>query len=244
MGDALFVLGISGLAAFLTVMGGLIAEFRAVPQRVIARLLQFAAGVLTALVALTLMVPALRGGQPVAILIGFFIGGAAFVVMDFLIARREAAQRDSELASVSTSLFIGVLVDMLIDGIVIGLASTMTIVVGLALAVSIAISTAPLALVSISLAREKGLPIRTRRLLMGLFALALMGGAVFGYLVLRNASPDARFTLVAVASGFLITTVTQSIIPEANRDGEPSMAALYYVAGISIYGLFALTAVY
>lgn len=240
LSDAIFVLGISSLAAFLTALGGIVAEFRNVPQRVVAQLLQFAGGVLTALVAVTLMVPALRGGRPPAILLGFFVGGAAFVVMDFLIARREAAQRKAELASASLSLYIGVGVDMLIDGIVIGLASTMTLGAGLALALSVALSTAPLALVSISLARENEMAARARRLLLGLFALALIGGAVVGYLVLRNLTPDARLTLVAVASGFLITTVTQSIIPEANRDGEPSLAALFFVAGISLYSLFAL----
>ena len=243
LGDAIFVLGISGLAAFLTVMGGVVALFREVPQRIVARMLQFAGGVLTGLVAVTLMVPAIRGGSPPAILLGFFAGGAAFVIMDFVIARREAAQRKAELASASTSLFIGVWVDMLIDGIVIGLASTMTLGAGLALASSIVLSTAPLALVSMSLAREKQMAIRARHLLLVFFALALIGGAVFAYIILRNASSDARLTLVALASGFLITTVTQSIIPEANRDGEPSLAALFYVAGITLYGMFALLAV-
>ena len=243
MGDALFVLVISSLAAVLTVMGGVVAEVRDVPQRVIARLLQFAGGVLTALVAVTLMAPALRGGSVTGVLIGFFVGGAAFVIMDFAIARRDAPKRDAELASASTSLFIGVWFDMLIDGVVIGLASTMTLVAGLALAISVAISTAPLALVSVSLAREKGMPARGRWILMGLFALALISGAVVGYLVLRNMGPDTRLTLVAVAAGFLVTTVTQSIIPEANRDGEPSLAALFYVAGISLYSLFALQVV-
>jgi ZIP family zinc transporter len=241
LGDAIFVLGISILAAFLTALGGIVAEFRNVPQRVVARMLQFAGGVLTALVAATLMVPAINGGNPPAILLAFFIGGASFVVMDFTIARREAAKRDAELASASTSLFIGVWVDMLIDGIVIGLASTMTLGTGLALAISIALSTAPLALVSMSLAREKQMAARSRHLLLAFFALALIGGAIFGYLVLRGASPDARLTLVAIASGFLITTVTQSIIPEANRDGEPSLAALYFVGGISLYALFSLS---
>ena len=47
--------------------------------------------------------------------------------------------------------------------------------------------------------------------------------------------------LIALASGFLITLVTQSMIPEANREGEPNFAGILYVGGISVYALMSLT---
>ncbi|MBL8147628.1 MAG: hypothetical protein JNL34_14720 [Anaerolineae bacterium] len=58
-------------------------------------------------------------------------------------------------------------------------------------------------------------------------------------LALRNQTAALRFLNITAAAGFLITTVTQSIIPEANRDGEPSLAGLFYVARLSFYVLFA-----
>ncbi|KXK22971.1 MAG: hypothetical protein UZ15_CFX003000762 [Chloroflexi bacterium OLB15] len=108
------------------------------------------------------------------------------------------------------------------------------------LALSIAISTAPLALVTIAMAKQSGTTLRFRRTLSLIFITALVGGALLGFLVFRNQSIDVRLVLIAAASGFLITTVTQSIIPEANRDGEPSLAALFFVAGLSLYALFTL----
>ena len=48
--------------------------------------------------------------------------------------------------------------------------------------------------------------------------------------------------LIALASGFLLTTITQSMIPEANRDGEPSLAGVLYIAGLSLYALMTLIA--
>lgn len=185
------------------------------------------------------MSPALESGSTVPIIAGFFIGGAAFVIMDFVTSRQDAT-RTIEIATVSTALYVGLLVDMLLDGVVIGLGSSLTLGAGLLLALSIAISSAPLALVTISLARHAGVSRRSRQLLFALFFIAIVGGALFGYLVLRNQSLDIRFLMVAIASGFLITTVTQSIIPEANKDGEPSLAALFFVAGLSLYTLFTL----
>lgn len=237
MNDLVPVLLIGCLAAGLTMAGGLVAEFRDVPHRVIARLLQLAAGVLTALVAVTLMVPALNGGEPLIIVTAFFIGGAAFVVMDFVSSKHAAARQIEN--SVPTSLYIGILLDMVIDGIVIGLGASMTPAAGIILALSIAISGAPLALVTISLARQMGESRRFRQVLFALFFACIVGGALFGFLVLRNQSVELRLLMIAAAAGFLITTVTQSIIPEANRDGEPSLAGLFYVAGLSFYVLFA-----
>ncbi|KXK22970.1 MAG: hypothetical protein UZ15_CFX003000761 [Chloroflexi bacterium OLB15] len=99
------------------------------PDRVISRALQFAAGVLTALVAFSLMPPAVRSDNAVVVIIGFFIGGAAFAVMDFMAARRQAAN-PTEIATVSIALYVGIIVDMLIDGVVIGLGSSLTLLTG------------------------------------------------------------------------------------------------------------------
>jgi len=241
MTDIVPVLLIGGLAAGLTMLGGVVAEFRDVPHRVVARLLQLAAGVLTALVAVTLMVPALNGGEPLVVVTAFFLGGAAFVVMDFVSSKRSGASPAASAAAtaVPVSLYIGILLDMMIDGIVIGLGSAMTPQAGLILALSIAISGAPMALATISLARQTGASRRFRQVLFALFFAAIVGGAVFSFLVLRNMPVEVRLLMIAAAAGFLITTVTQSIIPEANRDGEPSLAGLYYVAGLSFYVLFA-----
>ena len=75
----------------------------------------------------------------------------------------------------------------------------------------------------------------------GMFVVALMAGALLGYLVLQNQPLELRMVLVALASGFLITTVVQGIIPEANREGEPGFAGVLFIGGLSLYALMSLT---
>jgi zinc transporter ZupT len=70
-----------------------------------------------------------------------------------------------------------------------------------------------------------------------MFVIALMAGAILGYLVLQNQPLELRMILVALASGFLITTVVQGIIPEANREREPGFAGVLYIGGLSLYVL-------
>ena len=187
------------------------------------------------------MPPAVRNGPPAWVVLGFFVGGALFVVIEYVAARQLASRPAAAGDSASLGFYIGILVDLVVDGVVIGIGSTLTLGAGLLLALGLAVSTAPLAFVTTATAKRQGVPQRQRRLLSVLFIVAIIGGALLGFLVLRNQPLELRLILIALASGFLITTVTQSMIPEANREGEPSFAGILYVGGLSLYALMSLT---
>jgi len=223
MNDLLLVIGIAGLAASLIYLAVPLAERLDVPHRIVSAALQFAAGIVTALVAVTLMPPAIRNGPYVLTVLAFFIGGMVYVLLEHYTKQAQVERSASEGASgssgVSLGLFAGVLVDLFIDGVVIGIGSTLNLLTGLVMALGMGLSTAPLSFVTIATAKRQGLSAEHRRLLGGMFVVALMAGALLGYLVLQNRSLELRMVLVALASGFLITTVVQGIIPEANREG-------------------------
>ena len=241
MNDFLLVLGIAALASFLTYLGAPAAERLEVPQRVVSAALQFAAGIISALVAFSLMPSAVRLGPPVWIVLAFFVGGALFVTIEYIAARQLAAKSAADGSSASLSFYIGILVDLFVDGVVIGVGATLTLGTGLLLALGLAVSTAPLAFVTTATAKRQGVSQKNRRLLSLLFILMIMGGAALGFLVLQNQTLQVRLVLISMASGFLITTVAQSIIPEANREGEPSFAGILFVGGLSLYALMSLT---
>lgn len=240
MTDFLLVLGIAAVAAFLTYLGAPAAERFDIPHRFVAAALQFAAGIITGLVALSLMPPAVRGDSPVAVALAFFIGGALYVVFEYYSAVRLAARADGDSSVTSLGLYVGILVDLIIDGVVIGIASTLTLTTGLLLALGMAVSTAPLAFVTIATAKSQGMAPQRRRQLAWVMPVCLIGGAAAGYLLLRDQSLTVRLTLIALASGFLITTVTQSMIPEANKEGEPSFAGILFLAGLSVFALLSI----
>lgn len=237
MSDFQLVFSIALVASFLTYLGAPAAERLDVTHKVVGAVLQFAAGIITALVAFSLMPPAIRSGPYGWTVLAFFIGGALFVLLEYISARMLQAKG----SSLSLGLYIGILVDLIIDGIVIGIGSTLTLATGLVLALGLAISTAPLTFVTTATAKRQGVAKEQRRLLGFLCFLAVFGGAMLGYLVLRNQSLETRLILIALASGFLMTTVVQGMIPEANREGEPGFAGILYIGGLSLYALMSLT---
>jgi zinc transporter, ZIP family len=236
MNDLLLVLTIAALAAGLTYLGAPIAERFDLPHRVVSGALQFAAGVVMAIVAFSLMPTAVRNGPWQWIVPAFFVGGVLYIVLEQLSADAFASGPSSS----SPGLYIGILIDLVIDGIVIGIGATLTLRTGLLLALGMAVSTMPLAFVTTAIAKRQGVAPQRRQRLAYLFVVAIIGGALLGYLVLRNQPLGARMVLVALASGFLITTVTQGMIPEANKDGESGFAGILFVGGISLYALMAL----
>lgn len=241
MSDFLLVFLISGIAALLTYLGAPLAERFTVPFRWVSAALQFAAGIITGMVAFSLMPTAVRDGSYVGIVIAFFLGGIIYVALEYLTSRMLKSGADAKQEAVSLGLYIGILVDLVIDGVVIGVGSTLTLKTGLLLALGLSISTVPLAFVTIATAKNQGMSKNTRRILAYSFIGCIIGGAVLGFVLLRNQALEVRLLLIALASGFLITTVTQSLIPEANREGEPGFAGILYMGGLSLYGLMSLT---
>ena len=217
------------------------AEKFDLPHRVVSAALQFAAGIIAALVVVSLMPPAIQNGPLVPVVLAFFVGCAIFVIFEYYSAQRKALDKPSPVQATASSGFIlGILLDLVVDGIVIGMGSTLNLKTGLLLALGMAISTMPLAFVTIAAAKQQGMPAERRRLLSYLFFICIILGAIFGYSLLGSLSETFRLTLFAMASGFLITVVTQSMIPEANREGEPSFAGILFVGGLSAYALLTL----
>ena len=241
MNDFLLVLLIATIAGFLTYLGAPLAERFDVPHVVVSAALQFAAGVVAALVAFSLMPPAVRLSPPLATVLAFFIGGALYVFFERFAAGAPATESPDGEAAISLGLYAGILVDLLIDGMVIGVGSTLSLGTGILLALGMAISTLPLAFVTIATAKRQGMPASKRQLLGFLFFGCIIFGAIVGYGLLRNQPDSIRLILIALASGFLITLVTQGLIPEANREGEPGFAGILFIAGLSMYALLTLT---
>jgi zinc transporter, ZIP family len=246
--DFVLVAGIGALSAGLAFLGVPAAERSDVSHRTVSAALQFAAGIITALVAVTLMPPAMRNGPYVLNLLAFFTGGALYVLLESYTKRAQAQRAAAGSTSgptaaggeVSLGLFAGILVDLFIDGVIVGIGSTLNLLTGLIMALGMALSTAPLTYIATATAKRQGMPAEHRRTLGWMFFVSLMAGTLLGYLVLQNQPLEVRMVLVALASGFLITTVVQGIIPEANREGEPGFAGLLYIGGLSFYALMSL----
>lgn len=240
LNDFLLVTLIAAVVAAITYLSGIAAERFKVAQPVLDSALQFAAGLIFALVVISLMPRVIYEGPLKGVLLAFFLGGAVFVVFEYVTSRRLAGRADESRPG-SIGFYFGVLLDLFIDSAVIGIGAALTIQTGLILAIGITLHSAPLAFVTIAKAKAQGLSDQYRQRLALLIVVCILAGAILGYTLLRNQPDQVLLVLIGAASGFLITAVTQSMIPAASRQGEPTLAPLFFVLGLSVYTLVALT---
>lgn len=239
LNEFLQVLGIGLIAASITYVGAPLAERFDVPGRVVNAALQFAAGVLIGAIALSLLVSAVQGISSFTVVMAFLAGGSLFIALQY-VSSRLPADPASGSDAVAFGLYVGILGEMLIDGMIIGIGAANSLATGMQLALGIAVSQTPLAFVATATARKQGMAPETRRWLAVMYFACMLAGTVLGYLLLRNQSEEIRLTMIAAGAGFLLTVVTQVMIPEAIERGRPNLAGIFFVIGLTLYGLLTI----
>jgi ZIP family zinc transporter len=237
--EILKVVGIGLVAAILTSLGAPLAEARTLSSPVVSGALQLAAGLLTGIVLIELLPEPFMTLPAVTVAVAFCLGAAGFVLFDYFSAWKAARQHDQDdPRAASVSLYVGIMADVFIDGVIIGIAASVDKSAAVPLAVGIGAGQAPLTFVANAAAKRQGTPLGTRRRLLLMYTAAILVGAVLGYLVLQGQPEAVKFTLLAAAGGLLLAAVTQVMIPEAIEalhDEPPSLTGLMYVVGVALF---------
>ena len=209
------------VAGSALVVGALIGFFLAVPQRLIAAVMAFGAGVLVSVLSFDLMDEAYRQGGFVATGAGFLAGALIYTAADIYVSRRGARHRkrsgDQMAKAGGSSLAIasGALIDGIPESIVIGLSLLSGGAVSAVAVAGIFVSNIPEGMSSATGMRKAGWsPLRVVGLWAGIAVVsglaALVGYAVFGSLPIA-----AVAAVTAVAAGGMLAMLADTMIPEA-----------------------------
>lgn len=210
------------------VVGAAIAWFVRVPQRVIATVMAFGAGVLISALAFDLTLEAAETGGIGPTVVGFLGGAVAYVLANVLLARRGARHRkrsgaghpdlqptEAEMSGSGTAIAVGALLDGIPESVVLGVSLLEGGVVSTAVIAAVVISNLPEGLSSAAGMKSAG---RSARYVFGVWgSIALVSGvaAAAGYLALGSASDRLLAVITAVAAGAILTMVADTMIPEA-----------------------------
>jgi ZIP family zinc transporter len=213
--------GLAGGGAL--VAGALVAWFVRVPRDVVAVVMAFGAGVLTAAAAFELMDEAERNGGLLATSAGFFGGAVIYVLANVLLARRGARHRkrsrnqpsEQDQAGSGTAIAVGALLDGVPESVVLGVSLLGGGGIGVAMLAAVIISNVPEGLSSVAGMKQAG---RAPGYVFGVWgAIAVASGvsAALGNLLLAGASPQLIAVITAVAAGAILAMIADTMIPEA-----------------------------
>lgn len=257
------------LAALLpvaaTVLGALAAAVRPPGPAVRSGIQHFAAGVVFAVVAVELLPDVTRVHDPVEIGVAFAAGvalmlgarrfsarfegagahGAEHVTEDHLpdasgSPRRADYEGAARLGRLPTGQLIAVGIDVLLDGLLVGIAFATGAKAGvlLALALSLELLSLGLALAAPLAAAGAG---RARAVLIPTtLACLLPVGALAGETVLRGASPHTLAGVLAFGAAALLYLVTEELLVEAHETRDTTAATAMFFAGFLLFLLLGM----
>jgi ZIP family zinc transporter len=212
------------LAGGALVLGAAIAWYVRVPQRVVASVMAFGAGVLISALSFDLVDEAEATGGLAATVLGFLAGALIYVAANLLLARYGASHRkrsgaqqpsEAEQSGSGAAIAIGALLDGIPESVVLGLSLLSGNGVGVSVLAAIFISNLPEGLSSAAGMKRNG---RSARYVFGVWtSIAVASGlaGMLGVLLLEDASPQFIALITALAAGAILAMVADTMIPEA-----------------------------
>jgi len=217
-------------------LGGALAVLRPPGAKVRSAVQHFAAGLVFAAVAVEILPGMIHERKPVAVFIGFAIGVVLMLLVKQLTERmeKEPAEGEPKIESRS-SLMLALEIDVLIDGLLIGVSFAAGAKAGLILTVALAIEVMFLGLAA-AVALSESNASRTKILsTCAALSLFLLTGAALGATFLSHLSGWALEALLSFGCAALLYLVTEELLVEAHEEIEtPVQTAMFFLGFIAL----------
>ncbi|MCE5214193.1 MAG: ZIP family zinc transporter [Methanobacterium sp.] len=211
------------LGGFALLLGALTGYYIKIPQKIIASIMGFGAGVLIAAACFALIEEAYQLGGFDSTIVGFAMGVLIFTGADIYLAKKGAKHRKtSDKTKISTeydesgsAIAVGAVLDGIPESVAIGLTIITGGMVSIATVAAVFISNIPEGVSSSVGMKNLGWK---KKSIFGLwFIIAVICGlsSLAGYSIFSKFPPDVNAATLALASGALLTMIADTMLPEA-----------------------------
>lgn len=224
----------------LLLASGAVALRRTPSARVRSGLLHFAAGVVFSVTAVEIIPDLLREHQPIETVIGFSLGVLAMLGLRSLSHQDEqllaadpavgATAADPRISpKLPVTMLVGVGVDLVVDGLLIGIGFAAGAKEGRLLALALTAELVSLGLAVGASLKSKSISARRGIGALGVLAAAFVLGAGLGTTLLSNVSDHVLTVVLSFGAAALLFLVTEELLTEAHEEKEtPTMTAMFF----------------
>jgi len=239
-GTQLGTVGLLVIFPFLAaIVGGIIPALRWPGARLISGMQHFAAGAVIAVVALDVLPGVQQQGQLGIATLGFVLGVVVLLGLRQLETRHSDMPHDHPSNTLPIGLLVAVGVDLLVDGILVGLSvATLGVAQGVSLTIALTLVVLPLAVsVSVELS-NRGFSAVKAALIPPLLSLALVAGAIGAVVFLGSAPAGLLAGIFAFGIAALLYLAVEDLLIEAHETVDtPLVAAMFFVGFFALYAL-------
>ena len=243
-------------------IGAVVAAIRPPGARVVSGVQHFAAGVVTAALVGEIMPELAREGRLGWTVVGFVAGAILVLGLGAYGRRQEEAatedagapvaaaghlRRRAVAAATAATLPIGMLgamaVDLLLDGVLVGLGVRLGSTQGLILTIALTLEILFLGLSVVAELTETGLSkVRSVLVCTGLGLMTAVG-AIGGALLLADVSASVMSAVLAFGAAALLYLVVEELLVEAHEERESvALGAMFFLGFLVIYVLASMEA--
>jgi len=232
------------------IAGAALAVWRAPGPQLRSAILHFAAGVIFSVVAVELLPDIVRHHAPYEVAIGFGLGVAAMLGLRYVTQRlekqREATAKTATATGSSSTLplpwglLVAIGIDILIDGLLLGIGFAAGAKEGTLLAIALTIELLSLGLATTVELRDGG---HSKGRAVGIVAgtsLMLLLGAGIGTTVLRGATGNLLEIVLSFGLAALLFLVTEELLTEAHEEAETPLLTLAFFVGFLLFLLLGM----
>jgi len=228
------------VAGSALLLGAFFGYYINIPQRYVATIMAFGAGVLMSAVSFELLDEAYALGGPAHLVAGFLIGATIFTLSNIYLARKGAKHRkrsvkpeDNDSDNGAMAIAAGSVIDGVPESIAIGLTMISGGMVSTATVVAIFLSNIPEGLSSSAGMKKEGWNARKVFTLWLAIALITSLSSLVGYSVFSHLPVQITAVTLAVAAGGILAMLVDTMIPEAFSETH-NLAGMVTVIGFSI----------
>lgn len=237
------IVTLTAIPVVATILGGVVASLKTPSERTRSFVQHFAAGVVMAAVAGELLPEITKGHQPLGVVIGFALGVAVMLLIRQFAEHFENRETDPEGAAPDRSApgmnlaLIGVVgIDVLIDGLLIGVGFAAGERVGTLQVIALTLELLFLGVSVVSSLRQRGVTRQQSvQVVVGLSVLVILG-ALLGGSLLQGLTGLALEIVLSFGAAALMFLVVEELLTEAHSVKEtPLNTASFFMGFVALY---------
>lgn len=229
------ILLFSLLPAVAMMISGLAALFKQPGQNLRGVILHFAAGVVFSIVSVEILPDVIKRHLPLEVLFGFGAGIGLMFFIERFTKRQQGIVTKGEKEQPSAGLLITLAVDIVIDGLLLGIGFAAGSEQGILLSIALTIELIALALALATQCLQLGWSRKRSVIILSAASSVFLVVAFLGATLLRNLSQEILETLLSFGLAALLYLVTEELLVEAHEIEEKSYMTLSFFAGFLIF---------
>lgn len=231
----------TAIPIFTFLAGGIAGVFKKPNAVFRSIILHFAAGVIFSVVAVEILPDVIERHQPIYVAIGFIVGTVLMLLIKQFAEKEENTEKTTPLIpKVPLAFIVAIGVDILIDGLLLGIGFSTGSKAGILLAFALALEMLSMGVTVATELKTERIPTKTSifhiLLLSGLFLVSALLGAT----LLKHLPSSYMELVLSFGLSSLLYLVTEELLVEAHEEEDKPLYTATFFIGFLIFLLLAM----